>query len=70
LYEGRLEQSKWLSYREVSPAKPADKEYCTRRITELELELQKLNVLDHALQIVRICKQIIKLKKQRSIRVD
>ena len=39
-------------------------EYYTRRIHELQQELQKLNFLEHPLRIVEICNQIQVLKNE------
>ena len=43
-----------------------DKELYTRKIAELELELETLNILDHPLRIIEICSQIGKLRKEIS----
>ena len=65
LYQGPL-TPKQKSRKCVSDGNPYEKEYYARRITELELELQALNILDHPLRIAEICNQISILRKEIS----
>jgi hypothetical protein len=43
-----------------------EKDFYAKRITELQVELETLNILDHPLRIVEICNQIRKLRKEIS----
>jgi hypothetical protein len=43
-----------------------DKDLYARRISELRLELETLNILDHPLRIIEICSQIRKLEQEIS----
>jgi hypothetical protein len=65
LYQGPV-SAKLKSRKSLSDPDPDDKELYARRITELELELQSLNILDHPLRIVEICNQIRILRKEIS----
>jgi hypothetical protein len=65
LYQGPV-SAKLKSHKNLSDPDPYNKEFYSRRITELELELQSLNILDHALRIVEICNQIKNLRKEIS----
>ncbi|HTE24498.1 hypothetical protein [Flavitalea sp.] len=62
LYQGPI-TAKQKSRKSLSDCNPDEKEYYARRITELELELQALNILDHPLRIAEICNQIRILRK-------
>ena len=63
LYPGVLPVKKKFS-RILSDSREEVNEYYTRRIHELQQELQKLNFLDHPLRIVEICNQIQILKNK------
>ena len=64
LYQGH--SAKHRSAGNPSESHPEDKDFYARRISELELELQTLNVLEHPLRIIEICNQIRRLKTQIS----
>jgi hypothetical protein len=65
LYHGPV-SAKPKSLKSLSDPDPDQKELYVRRISELELELQGLNILDHPLRIVEICNQIRILRKEIS----
>ena len=65
LYQGPVSAKQKLR-KSLSDRNPGEKEYYARRITELELELQALNFLDHPLRIVEICNQIRVLRREIS----
>jgi len=50
----------------LSDPEPDDMAHYTKRISELELELQNLNILDHSLRIIEICNQIRILRREIS----
>ncbi|RYY16965.1 MAG: hypothetical protein EOO04_26110 [Chitinophagaceae bacterium] len=65
LYRGPV-SPKQKSRKSLSDHNPDEKEFYARRITELEQELQELNILDHSLRIIEICNQIRKLRSEIS----
>ncbi|HTF30514.1 MAG TPA: hypothetical protein VK625_16790 [Flavitalea sp.] len=65
LYQDKF-QVKKKSGKVLSDSREEKHEYYTRRIHELQQELQKLNFLEHPLRIIEICKQIQTLRNEIS----
>ena len=63
LYQDIIQVKKQLG-RTLSDSPEEIYEYYTRRIHELQQELQKLNFLEHPLRIVEVCNQIQVLKNE------
>lgn len=62
LYPGQY-KVKHRALRNTGGGTSEDNDLYTRKIAELRLELEMLNILDHPLRIIEICNQIRKLQK-------